>query len=259
MSALPFPEVCSLATACDAVFTMSAPSMVGLVRPGPGWAAVDGPSFEAPEDLIGFEAPQHWSAVAVVVAGHTRDLDRPDRPPVRARITFALDRRGRSASTITTADSVLRLSDDDGQARGHLADICHRVLGLPAAPEETDPTPLANELWLTEVLEAHQVFGPCFPLDDWSGVLSLHPFGPSALRAVDGWRRLHRFALDVLDGWRGFDRSDVAWMDAPTFARYALEHQPQVDVLLRRLARSASPAVMAKVHSFVTGSLQAAQ
>ena len=131
------PTITTLEDVCDAVFTRDAPALVGFVDDD-GYQLRDGPAFDLPEDLVGFRAPPTWDGLAVVVCGRARHLDGVD-DPTRARVAFALARDGSHAGSVTTVDATIRLGSPTEPTLGHLADVCHRALGLTAAPEASTP------------------------------------------------------------------------------------------------------------------------
>ena len=179
-------------------------------------------------------------------------LDAPHRRPAAARITYALDRRGSWASTITTLEGTTRAAGDgDGSPSGHLADCCHRVLGLPAAPEESSPRVLADVLWLIDVLDARAELGESFPIEDWEAIAALH-VSTSCDTGELTWSDLHDEIVQRREGWDRFDETEVAWMDPSTFARFALGAHPPIGALLTRLEQLAPRSVMRKVHLLVT-------
>ena len=246
------PRSHALAAACDEVFPLDAPTLVGLdLFPGRP-RLVDPGGFVDPEDLVGFVAPDHWDGLAVVVSGRCHRLDAPHRRPAAARITYALDRRGSWASTITTLEGTTRAAGDgDGSPSGHLADCCHRVLGLPAAPEESSPRVLADVLWLIDVLDARAELGESFPIEDWEAIAALH-VSTSCDTGELTWSDLHDEIVQRREGWDRFDETEVAWMDPSTFARFALGAHPPIGALLTRLEQLAPRSVMRKVHLLVT-------
>ena len=246
------PRTDALAAACDAVFPLDAPTLVGLEATPDGLVPIEPSGFGEPEDLVGFLAPAHWDGLALVVSGRRHHLDRPTRPAAAARVTFALDRSGSWASTITTLDGTSRTGGSAGPPTGHLADCCHRALHLPAAAEPSGPGELVHAAWLIDVLDAHAELGPCFPLEDWDALVSLHPWGLSR-DPVWTWATIHAALVDTGEGWGGFDHREVAWMDPPTFARFALAEVPPLRGLLAHLDGLTSPEVMQRVHLLVTG------
>jgi len=242
------PVTASLDTACDAIFTFDAPTMVGLVRADAAWTLLEGPPFEVPEDLIGFVAPSEWEGLAVVATGVARRLN-DLASPKRTRLTFALDRHGRSASTITTVDGTTRVDHGDESAVGLLADVCHRILGLPAAPESTSPMDVVSAIWLADVLSAHHALGDGFPLDDWRGIVSLHPFDGAADER--SWHDIHQALVGSGRGWDALDPADVAWTDPPTLARLMLATLPPLWFLMDEIARIAPPQIDGRVRDLV--------
>ncbi len=237
------PPTPTLDAACDLIFTHEAPALAGLVVDGHRWCLEEGPAFVLPEDLIGLVAPFHWDGIAVVTTGTAHHVD-GSHASMRARVTYALDRAGREAATITTADATSRITG--GGAVGHLADVCHRLLGLPAAPEPTTPATFVASVWLSDVLAAHDDLGDGFPADDWAGVADLCPFGPTPANGFS-WADLHAVLVSAGQGWDHLSASDVAWTDPPTLARFILAGLPPLMLLLAELATWASPDVVRQV------------
>jgi hypothetical protein len=243
------PTITTLDDVCDAVFTRDAPALVGFVAGDDGtYRLRDGPAFDLPEDLVGFRAPPAWDGLAVVVCGRARHLDRID-DPTRARVAFALARDGAYAGTVTTVDATIRLGSPAEPPLGHLADVCHRALGLPAAPEPSTPNEVISATWLADVLAAADVLGDGFDIDDSDGLLSLHPLGGRT--SDSSWADLHEALVVVGSGWAGFSADDLAWMDPPTWARFVLNTVPPLPWLLDEIGRRASTATVSLVHTVV--------
>ena len=244
------PPTASLAAACDAVFTLDAPAVVGLIESHDTWTFRDGPRYQIPEDLIGFVAPPEWDGMAVVSTGTARHLD--NGGSLRARVTYALDRTGRGASSITTVEGTTRIDNRPGQAAtGHLADVCHRALGLAAAPEASSPTYLLAASWVSDVLSACDHLGDGFDVDDWDGVASLCPFEAGAIDHP-GWDEVHATIVDAGEGWAGLCAGDVAWMDPPTLARFMLATMPPLRRLLDQARSVLAPPVMGQLVAAIT-------
>ncbi len=64
------------------------------------------------DELVGFEAPAHWSAIAVRAVGRGRSLDDPDQPARAVAATMVIARDG-------TTCSRLRWLDDCSATIGH--------------------------------------------------------------------------------------------------------------------------------------------
>lgn len=249
MDAPAHPALSTLHDVCDAVFTLDGPALVGIVADDRGYTLRDGPGFDWPEDLVGFTAPSAWDGVAAVVSGQAHDLDRGDT--ASARVSFVLTRAGAYAGSITTADGATRLAGTgvDEPPIGHLADVCHRILGRSAAPEPSSPNDAMAALWLDDVLSAADLLGDGFDLDDWPGLLSLHPLGGRASPAT--WAELHGALVACGMGWGDFDADQLAWMDAPTWARFVLAATPPLRVLVEEIRHRVSISTMALVHTVV--------
>ncbi len=137
------------------------------------------------DKLLGFDAPHHWTALAVSAGATVRSLDDPSRS-VAARLTFAIDRGGRLASQLTAAPGAnladvgqwserhnvesdatenangdshmsrhLREADtaQPGQVDGFLVALVRRVMGLPNRPPTSNILDWWNARWLVAILE----------------------------------------------------------------------------------------------------------
>jgi hypothetical protein len=244
------PFTAPLNDACDAVFTLDAPAAVGLVQRRDAWSLRDGPFYVVPEDLIGFVAPAEWAGMAVVSTGTAHHLD--TGRSLRARVTYALDRTGREASSVTTAEGTTRTDSTDGAPTvGHLADVCHRALGRPAAPEPSAPVDLLAAGWLSDVLSAHHSMGDGFPVDDWDGIVSLCPFDAGSVDR-SSWESLHAAMVDLGVGWGDLTADDVAWTDPPTLARFMLAAMPPLSWLVDEVRSVLPPAVIERLVTTIT-------
>jgi hypothetical protein len=237
---------------CDLAFVPEAPACFGVVDDGDRLRLCDGPRIDHVDDLAGFNAPAHWAGIAFVGDGRGISLD--DGSEHRLRMTFVLTRDGRHASSITTEDGTDRAGGPglpDDRPRGHVADLCHRALGLAAAPEPTTPDDTDHVRWLEDVLDL--LDGKDIELDISlvSTLLALHPrWGAPSART---WEDVHRWLNDLGCGWGRFTADQLAWMDAPTWARYVVDGLPEIDRLLARLDHKLSASASTLVHSVVHG------
>lgn len=184
MSHQPTP-ISSLFAACDAVFALDAPAIVGLVATAGGWRLSEEFGFDDPDDLIGLVAPRSWEGIALVATGRSRDID--NGSVERLRLTYALHRDGAYASTLTTPSGTRRVDPDHDDAPvGRLADYTRRILGLPTAPESVQPSDLSAEL-------DHQT-----------------------------WDQIHADVVDTGIGFFGLLAAQVEWFDGPSFGRLVM-------------------------------------
>jgi hypothetical protein len=243
------PTCSALDRLCDLAFTFDAPACFGVVDDGGRLCLRDGPRIDRVDDLIGFTAPISWAGIAFVGDGLGICLD--DGTEHRLRVTFVLTREGEHRSSITSDAGSDRtggpgLADD--QPRGHIADLCHRALGMAAAPESTTPDAVDLARWLDEVLIVHHLIGPA--VDPEVGpLLSMHPrYGAPTTRT---WVDVHRGLVELGCGWGRFTDDELAWMDAPTWARYVLDDMPDLGPLLAEAGHVLSPSAMAVVRAMV--------
>src|SRR5690606_11372720 len=127
--------------------------------------------------VAGFTAPPEWSVYGLSVTGTVHHLE-GERPSRRTLTTYLLARDGTEASLVDVDGEVM---EPGGPAEGTIADLCHRVLGLPTAPPPTGTSLLWTVAWLDRVLEAWG--GPSRRRDlmsSWSAVAVLHPAAEAA-------------------------------------------------------------------------------
>jgi hypothetical protein len=225
------------------------------------------------EALVGFVAPDDWSAVGVVApatahhldtaAGVTAPFDNGDRI-VTAHL---IARDGASASVGRRSDgSVWSTSAPSGvdQPSGRLDDVLRRALGLPTQPPPADSAELWARLWLDRVLA--EVGGRPDRSWSWASLAVLHPAAQLVVddlrgRVAEVVRAMPRLAemLSRRRTWGDLRRDhlsgdwttpsiqpDVArWMDDGIFSRWLLDGVPSCgetlvalrDLLPRRLVR----------------------
>jgi hypothetical protein len=137
------------------------------------------------QHLLGFVAPDRWSALGVSTTGLAHAIDdegrvmrRPDSP--RVRITVLLDRTGGGTGLLRRGDELTPLP---GTPEGMVADACRRALGLPTAPPPATTVGLWTACWLDRVVragcadrgagKAGDPHGQRF--DTWDALVQLHP------------------------------------------------------------------------------------
>ncbi len=246
------------------------PLLIGLTADGPsGVADLDRPAWRtgAPDDLVaalvGFDAPDDWEALAVVVDGRSWDLDRPARDPRPVRLVLAVDRYGRSASVIRRAGEEPLETGPDGE--GRLVDTCRRALGLATAPPPATSTALWALLWLDDLL-ARLARGE--EIGDRAAAAASHPAvqlvaerAPELLDEtvaelvevgeIQGrarpWPVLR--AATAAGEWHVDDLAPeaAAWMDDGMFARWVTAGFPAVDDYLTELGELLPAPVLDEV------------
>ena len=205
--------------------------------------------------LAGCTAPVGWSAFGIRVTGRARHLDRAGAVAVAEPMTttFVIDRHGREASRLRTADGPQDLA---GPAEGTVPDLCRRVLGLPTAPAPARTSLLWVLRWLDRILDQ---WGQPHRRRDlrrgWASLAALHPSvgtptardlerldDPLALLPIASahasahpWEVL-RHADDPIDLPDGpLDPAVARWMDDGFFARWVIGAHPSPIETLRIL------------------------
>ncbi len=198
-------------------------AVVGVLSDAPLRFAISPPLDHLFDDLIGFDAPAEWAAIAVVadVAG-----DPPRRRAWLAR------RSGRYASaTAAPRDDAEPIAP--GAARV-MADVVRRSVGLRTDPP-SQSVGLLDELTWIDAVVGHAATGPV----DVASALALRPI---VLRrsTVDAWEQLHARATaeSSLRCRRLF-----TWMDTGMFSRWVFGLWPSADKLAATLVDVVEPSV----------------
>lgn len=211
------------------------------------------------DHLLGFVAPETWSALGLVCYGWAsppssdgggRPSEHPDRR--RVRVVSLLDRTGDERATATLEDGTV--VDEPGS--GMVADAMRRCLGLPTAAPPVGSGELFAAMWLTSIASAGRrltwseaaMLHPAMQLLSRSGgrrpqVEELVSSARSLARALP-WGELRlRAAAGVEDGGIGLSADVAAWMDDGMFARWVLGGLPSFTPLLRRCTAVLAPEV----------------
>lgn len=230
------------------------------------------------DEVLGFRAPQRWSAVGLHCSGNAHPLDEvfdgnsgdvrrlltAGAEPTDVRLTMLIDRGGGGTALMRTGSTVTPLP---GIPEGLIADACRRALGLPTA----DPPPTTTELWLRVWLDriVEQVafdddVGHYWTFDDvaalhpaWLGLVAIRPpdrFDPDAVAGASHllaeewpWSRL-RAARDLVETQRPPLTPDEAeWMDDGMFARWLLAESPSVELVLGTAAQLLAQPVVEEI------------
>ncbi len=198
-------------------------AVVGVLADAPLRFAISPPLDLHFDDLIGFDAPAEWAAIAVVadVVG----------APTRRRAWLAC-RSGRHA-TATAANR----DDAEPIAPGAalvMADVVRRSVGLRTDPP-SHSVDLLDELTWVDAMVGHAASGPI----DVASALALRPI---LLRrsTVDAWEQLHARATaeSSLRCRRLF-----TWMDTGMFSRWVFGLWPSADELVATLVDLVEPSV----------------
>lgn len=201
---------------------------LGLLRVSTSGAVSPEAHIEVPEELFGWRAPGSWHGAAIVLEGRAR-TDAGDAAPVRFG-ALAL----RNGLAVAWGELDAQLVTEPTDPIGLVPDTCRRAIGLPSDPSTPSIAELANVEWLSEVL--HRAADPETrpAVSGWDSVAALHPAaGGSPLDADelvgriltaaddrDAWWELHRRRAGT--GAYDLGPTEVAWMDAPMFARWAI-------------------------------------
>jgi hypothetical protein len=256
-----------LGAACDLAFCSGGPQLVGLTPDETGLLLVDGPTFRYPEDLLAWQVPRSWVGLVVVAGGRCRSISGGDAssesgaPPDTAHFAFALDRRGMHATFVTSASGTIRSVDGDRPA-GHVVDVAHRLLDLPAPGAPADPRDLVAVRWLEELLDLSDDPAMHGFVDDWSLVAQTHPAfvgaageRPSDLAAATrlaarstDWATMLSAIVD--DGWAfgHLGPDQLARLDAASFSRFVMARHLTVPELWALLEWRLSLPIAARVH-----------
>ena len=222
-----------------------------------------GPGEHPLDHLLGFVAPETWSAMGLVCFGWAsppagdasglRPSEHPDRR--RVRVVSLLDRHGEERATATLDDG--SVVDEPGV--GTVSDALRRCLGLATPAPPVGSGELFAAMWLSSVAASDRRL-------TWTEAVMLHPAmqvraragrrpqveelvssGRSLARAMP-WGELRlRAAAGVSDGGIGVSADLAAWMDDGMFARWVLGGLPPFTPLLRRCATVLAPEVLRRL------------
>lgn len=243
------PSFTTTSETADAALSHDPPAVLMLLgHQERGWQLLPHPELRCPDDLIGFTAPTSWAGLATV--NECRILA-DGGPPTDGLIAAVTLRSGACATSILTCEGILRYSSDE-PVGGHVADAHRRALGLPSAPEATDPGELLRRLWLDDLVWLVTELGPEVPPLDWTAVRSLDParrWGGS----IPSWEALHAELVATEQGWGRFSADQVAWMDPPMWARYVLDELPPVATSLAALQQVMTEQTFRKLRGRLSG------
>ena len=192
--------------------------------------------------------------LVVVAGGRCRSTSVDDAPsdsdtqPGTAHFAFALDRGGKHATFVTSSSGTIRSIDGDRPA-GHVVDVAHRLLDLPAPGPPADPRDLVAVRWLEELLDLSDDPAMQGFVDDWALVAQTHPaFGGAAgsrpielaaatrfAAGATGWEVL--LSTMVADGWAfgHLGPEQLGRLDGPAFSRFVMAGHQSVPELWSEL------------------------
>lgn len=274
---VPSPTATLLARAAELVDQLPQPAtpvLVGLVPAGADPAFELRPLEGHPVDeLLGFHAPAHWSAVGVAARGTARRLDPDDGtdgPGGPVRVVHLVARDGTARTRVVAPGGAVLTTETP--AAGPVDDVCRRSLVLPTPPPERSVLELLARWWLDEVLlRADSTPGPF----TWATVAAAHPLqraapegrpGPDVTASTFPWEdAVAAFAADhpwaVLRSLAcgGVDISDeltphqAAWFDDGAYARWCLGRYPELGDLVAAVATLAPRPVVDRVVTTLIG------
>lgn len=217
--------------------------------PWPGAAGTDPTDLVA--SLVGFDAPEDWSAMAVVVQGRSWVLDDQGTDPRPVRLTHVVDRSGAVATVLRHAGDPPTVRADDGE--GRLVDVCRRALGRPTAPPPPDSTALWALLWLdgivARIARGERIRGLVHAARAHPAIEIVAEHEPGLLDEAIGrlvrlgrlmgvqrpWSKLRQAAAAGTWAVDDLSPTGAAWMDDGMFARWLLGGFPSFDDYLAEL------------------------
>jgi hypothetical protein len=216
------------------------------------------------DPLVGFLAPEDWTAIGLVTRGrawaddpegagtggraHIGPVVLTDAVATPVRITSLFGRDGSAASLLTRADEPVQVIDDAPE--GWVADVMARVLGRPTPPPGSSLSTWVEASWLDRI--ADLVLDAPGRVRRWNALARLHPLAapgsalPGVLLAVEAraldlessWARMRRLWIGgppvepglAPPGGRPIDLSD--WFDDGSFSRWVTRNLvPGADLL----------------------------
>jgi hypothetical protein len=257
----PTRDLAALALQLDAIAEQvgwgAPPLLIGLTDEGvdhatpPAPVPLDGEPVDLVASLVGFDAPDDWNAVAVVVQGRSWLLDDGAADPRPVRLTHVVDRRAEVASVVRHAGDPPQVQREVGE--GRLVDVCCRILGLPTPPPPPDSTALWALQWLdgivTRVARGERMRGLVAAAHAHPAVELVAQHEPRLVDEAVGrlvrlgalmgeqreWPRLRRACADGTWVVDDLAPEGAAWMDDGMFARWVLAEYPSFDDYLAEL------------------------
>ncbi|MGI9602869.1 MAG: hypothetical protein ACR2QE_13370 [Acidimicrobiales bacterium] len=194
--------------------------------------------------LIGWRAPPHWAAFAIVAPARCRSA-----PPHRSVDGVAhLVTRTELAVTRLSTDG--RPADHRMVAEGWIPDLCRRVLALPTDPAATTTAHLLAVTWLDRILVDVIEGDLDHPRPDWDRCRELlgttcplpdHRLGGLGAAFADRWPWAAVRASALERPHFGLTPAQARWFDAGSFSRYVLSGFALVDELLDDVTELVSP------------------
>lgn len=259
----PTRDLTALALQLDAIAEEAGwgapPLLVGLTDdgidrvdpPAPLAAASGTDPVDLVGSLVGFDAPDDWLAMALVVQGRSWRLDDRATDPRPVRLTHVVDRAGDVASVTRHAGDQPEVQDQP--CGGRLVDVCLRALGLATPPAPTHSTELWALQWLDNIvarvargekmrgLVAAALAHPAIELVAEHEPRLLDEAIARLVRLGElmgqqrPWPRLHQAAAAGEWPVDGLSPAGAAWMDDGMFARWLLAEYPTIDDYLAEL------------------------
>jgi hypothetical protein len=219
--------------------------------------------------LLGFTAPDDWTALGVTTCGWAGSTD-ADVPPSmqegrrRVRQTFLVGRSGATASVVRFQDGGDPMRRHDA-AEGRIVDALLRSFALPTRPPATETTTLFTAWWLDAIVST----GRASPKRlTWKQACDQHP-AARMLRAAGRTAitgdpvAAGRTLADVLDWVRlrelfaeagaagPVDPDVAAWMDVGMLSRHLTAELPSIGTLLVEALGHTTPSTGSRLLSAV--------
>ena len=179
------------------------------------------------DPLVGFLAPENWSAIGLVTRGrawtddpagggaggrvHAGTVVLTDAVATPVRITSLFGRDGTVTTLLTRADQRIEVIDEP--PAGWVADVMARALGLPTPPPESTLSTWVEAAWLDRIADV--VLESPGRVRRWNTLARLHPLAPPGAALPGVLLAVESRALDLESSWTRMRR---LWDGAPSAA-----------------------------------------
>jgi hypothetical protein len=191
-------------------------SLVVTVTPTPAdvaigtWPVPDHVVHPA-DPLVGFLAPEAWTAIGLVTRGRTWSTDPADTAGEAVRITSLFGRDGSATSLLTRGHQPAELIDET--PAGWVADVLARALALSTPAPETTLSTWVEAAWLDRIAEI--VLDSPGRVRRWDALARLHPLADPGVALPGVLLAVETRALDLESSWT---RMRCLWRGVPPVA-----------------------------------------